>query len=288
LDSINASIAQAKNGAPEDSRRFLEALQTKIRPVPFYRESWLLLESMLNAALSYSYYRLRLIDLAEVTIRNAMSVDEELETSYGWHSRHLHRIHMVENRARVYFRSGALDKCVSVLLPLLIYLGGSCDDVPFPGRWSREMLEKVDRPDLEIKALGICTALAVACTDLSPESWTHHRDLIVAGSHSQMPLLSEPSSVKYWLRSKEMLLLNRDDEYSQVLEEWLRSDARISPDLFGATLLDVKAVASRNGLLSTFLAEIQEGVHLWKEHGQHGLGTFSQSLNDVISARLAI
>lgn len=263
LKSINASLADSKRGKPEDSLRYLLSLETKLRSVPLFRKSQLLVESVLYATLAYAHYRMHSAELADLTLLRVTVADEELEFVYGWHSRHMHRIHMVENRMTVYLKSGNIKPGYSVALELLDYLSGNSDHLSYPGTWGSELVQKLDQSIVESKAISICCRLAFFLSSADAAHREMFANLFADFCDSKMTLLPKKTCVKYWARAKIAFLKHNNPEFLKTVHQWWLSDPSGDLRLVADVLLDLSHTAKRLGILSSFQSEIVPHVRNW-------------------------
>src|SRR5947209_4413074 len=158
----------------------------------------------LAAAEAYLDYYCSDFERAKSRLQESMDADQELEDRFGYHSLHVHRIHLVNNRVKVEARAQRLHEAMALAASVYLYLFKKADSLPVPGHWGPGYLERLPLDALQFLCGQLTGEVAAALAGLSPELAQSGLKVLLQQVNCNEPNESWHPDAQAWLQLKAL------------------------------------------------------------------------------------
>ena len=242
---IAKALDQAARGDAVESCRLFGLVRELCQTQDLSDEGKLLIELELSAAEGYLDYCCGDFDLARTRLMESMRAGQELEDRFHHHGIHFHRIHLINNMAKLEGRAGHLDRAMNLIATTILYVQRKPVEVPFPGTWGPELVARLFLGGLQFLTTQAAIETATLFIPLEPARLLHALRILTSRVDIHECHETWRPETLEWLQLKALSLGKEPRQYLRRCISYFAAGPRHSPLLWQLTAVDAAHLCRR-------------------------------------------
>jgi hypothetical protein len=236
--AYSKGLEAARTGQAEIACRYFGEARLVCASPDFSVEGRALGCTFLAAAEAYLDYRYSDFERSQERLYESLTNDELLETEYGHHILHVHRLHLINNLIRIQIRRGELPAAISRAAQLIGYMQGACNEAPAPGRWGKSFRDALPPQAIATMFVQLAAEMGQALVGKTPAQARALFEVLDGQLPEKNTPLWHPLALE-WFYTKRAYVGTSIERYLGEAANYLREGPSVAPALWQYVALDV-------------------------------------------------